>query len=192
MPAITIKNMAVSMVLAVAANAEIIDNAFWQGHNMTYAQQKIQIVNGIVEGTDEFTNQFVQSPWSANGHTEDYRLSDNVVRIRLLMSEAKFNEIFPEADRDCHYTYDSFLRAAAKYPAFCNEVTSGSDIDQTCGKELAAVFAFMDYKNEGLKKTEEAYCEDDDIECGRGPFMISMEEDYAAFSASFFDGYDRS
>jgi hypothetical protein len=50
----------------------------------------------------------------------------------------------------------------------------------------------MDYKNEGLEKTEEAYCEDDDIECGRGPFMISMEEDYAAFSASFFDGYDRS
>jgi len=37
MPALNIKNMAVSMVLAVAANAEIIDNAFWQGHNMTYA-----------------------------------------------------------------------------------------------------------------------------------------------------------
>jgi len=78
-------------------------------------------VNGIVEGTDESTTQFVQSPWSANGHPEDYRLKDNVVRIRLLLSETTFNEIFPEADRDCHYTYDSFLRAAAKYPAFCNE-----------------------------------------------------------------------
>ena len=192
MPATNIKNMAVSMVLAVAANAEIVDNAFWQGHNMEYAQQNIKIVNGIVEGTDEYTDSFVQSPWSAVGHPEDYRLSDNVVRIRLLLSEAKFNELFPEADRDCHYTYDSFLRAAAKYPAFCDEGYSGDDMDKVCGKELAALFAFMDYKNEGLKITEEADCVgDDDIDCGRGPMMISMD-DYPGFSASFFEGYDRS
>jgi hypothetical protein len=150
----------------------------------------MKITNGIVEGTDGSTNQFIQSSWSAVGHPEDYMLSANVVRIRLLLSENDFDEIFPEADRDCHYTYDSFLRAAAKYPAFCNELAGGSDIDRTCGKELAALFAFMDYKNEGLKVTEKDNCSgDDDIECGRGPMMISMD-DYPEFSASFFEGDD--
>ena len=50
----------------------------------------------------------------------------------------------------------------------------------------------MDYQNEGLRITEEIDCDgDDDIDCGRGPMMISME-DYGKFSASFFEGYDRS
>jgi hypothetical protein len=192
MPASTIKNMAVAMVLAVATHAEIVDNAFWQGHDNSWSQQKIKIADGIPGGTDVSTNQYIQSSWAAVGHPKDYLLSDNVVRIRLILTEGKFNDFFPEADRDCHYTYNSFLRAAAKYPAFCNEETGSNTIEDTCAKELAALFAFMDYKNEGLKITEAGDCAgDSDIACGRGPMMISGD-DYPEFSASFFEGYDRS
>ena len=40
------------------------------------------------------------------------------------------------------YTYENFLKAAAKFPAFCNESNMPNyDDDQTCEREIAAIFA---------------------------------------------------
>jgi hypothetical protein len=42
------------------------------------------------------------------------------------------------------YTYDGFLRAIAKFPAFCGESNMDSydkDLDETCKRELAFLFA---------------------------------------------------
>lgn len=40
------------------------------------------------------------------------------------------------------YSYGSFLRAVAKYPMFCNEVSDSSiSLDDACKSELAAILA---------------------------------------------------
>jgi chitodextrinase len=49
----------------------------------------------------------------------DYLTKENVVRVKDFVTETKFDEFFPH--RDPFYTYDGFLKAVAKYPAFCNE-----------------------------------------------------------------------
>ena len=50
--------------------------------------------------------------------------------------------MFPK--RNDLYTFEAFLQAAAKFLAFCGENNNSalSDI-QTCGRELAALFAHL-------------------------------------------------
>lgn len=46
--------------------------------------------------------------------------------------------------RNAIYTYEDFLLAVAKFPSFCGEgelESAGYDKDQTCGRELATLFA---------------------------------------------------
>ena len=48
--------------------------------------------------------------------------------------------MFPK--RNKIYSYDAFLQAAAKFPAFCGENNNLALNDlQTCGRELAAILA---------------------------------------------------
>lgn len=54
--------------------------------------------------------------------------------------ETAWEEMFPK--RNALYDYTSFLRAAAKYPNFCNENDiAGNTVSMTCGRELATLFA---------------------------------------------------
>jgi len=59
--------------------------------------------------------------------------------------EAYWNYLFPYANS--FYTLDSFLQAASRFPAFCNEPheidSYTSDIDDMCAKELSALFAHI-------------------------------------------------
>ena len=57
-----------------------------------------------------------------------------------LFSSADWDRGFPQADKI--YTYDNFLKAVAKFPAFCNEKnTDKLTLDQVCKRELAGIFA---------------------------------------------------
>ena len=69
---------------------------------------------------------------------------ENVQRVQRVFPETKFNTLFPF--RNQLYTYDGFLHAIGKYPAFCGEQgpsLPGSlyDLDSTCKRELAVLFA---------------------------------------------------
>lgn len=156
----TIKSMAMALVMAVAANAEIVDNYYWQKYDKIF-DKNIEIKDGIPYGTDEATDHFVQSSRASCGHKDDYLTQANVLRVRRVFPIAKFNEFTNEANRDCQYSYDNFLRAVAKYPAFCNESAHGDSVvqlDEMCKKELATLFAHMSRTSDNFTLTEEAGC----------------------------------
>ena len=71
---------------------------------------------------------------------EHYLDMTNVKRVRSLFSEAQWDAAFPE--RNPVYNYDDFLKAVAKFPAFCNETAlEGWSLDDSCKRELATLFA---------------------------------------------------
>ncbi|CAM3811092.1 glycoside hydrolase family 19 protein [Parendozoicomonas haliclonae] len=63
----------------------------------------------------------------------------NVKRVEALMDAEDWEFLFPE--RAPEYTYEGFLKAVAKFPAFCDEYTDGRDSDAICRKSLATMFA---------------------------------------------------
>jgi hypothetical protein len=78
---------------------------------------------------------------------------ENVQRVKQHLSENQFDELFPIRDKD-FYTYNGFLRAVAKFPAFCNDfneetddVLNIKDIDQVCKRELSTLFAHIAYES---------------------------------------------
>ena len=64
---------------------------------------------------------------------------DNVKRVETILSEEKWNYIFPL--RAPEYSYDNFLKAIGKFPAVCGTYQDGRDSDAICRKGLATMFA---------------------------------------------------
>ena len=56
-------------------------------------------------------------------------------------AEAVWNSFFTIANP--FYTFENFLRAASRFPAFCNElhVDEGWTLDEMCQQELITLFA---------------------------------------------------
>ena len=68
---------------------------------------------------------------------------ENVERINRVLSSQGFTHIFALASAP--FTYDNFLKAAARFPFFCNSISEDSTLtlDQMCAKELATLFAHI-------------------------------------------------
>jgi chitodextrinase len=64
---------------------------------------------------------------------------ENVKRVESIVSSQDWEFLFPE--RAPEYTYSNFLKAVAKFPAFCGTYTDGRDSDAICKKSLATMFA---------------------------------------------------
>ena len=64
---------------------------------------------------------------------------DNVRRVESIISQEDFNYLFPK--RTAEYTYEKFLKASAKFPAFCGHYEDGRDSEAICAKSLATMFA---------------------------------------------------
>ena len=75
------------------------------------------------------------------------------------------------------YTYESFLRAVAKFPKFCGESNAplGYDDLDTCRRELAALFAHSAVSSQDWTETD------------GGPLQLS-EDEFESFTSIFFDG----
>ena len=69
----------------------------------------------------------------------DYVTRVNVQRIMSFFTEDDWARAFPLADPV--YTYDNFLKAVAKFPYFCAETNLEYSLEDTCRRELAALFA---------------------------------------------------
>ncbi|WP_318481138.1 chitinase [Photobacterium leiognathi] len=64
---------------------------------------------------------------------------ENVKRAESIVDEALWEFLFPI--RNPAYTYNRFLQAIAKFPAFCRTYTDGRDSLAICKRSLATMFA---------------------------------------------------
>ena len=64
---------------------------------------------------------------------------ENVRRVEGILSAAAWDFAFPL--RDTSYSYQRFLQAVAKFPAFCGTYGDGRDSDGICRRSLATLFA---------------------------------------------------
>ena len=92
----------------------------------------IKVVNGVPTSDDPHLRRMMSAPLSLDLDVHEHYLDmTNVKRVRSLFSEAQWDAAFPE--RNPVYNYDDFLKAVAKFPAFCNESNMPNyDDDQTC------------------------------------------------------------
>ena len=103
---------------------------------------KIGVHNGEPYSKDAETKRRITSPMALDGPVSDYKSKANVKRVMELMDEDAWEALFPY--RNELYTYDGFLEAVGKFPAFCGEsnlATYHKDLDMTCKRELATLFA---------------------------------------------------
>merc|ERR1712233_146834 len=107
---------------------------------------KIQAIRDSTSCTLENSLVELISPGSASN-------PQNVRNVENIMSEAKFNEFFP--NRNSAYSYTNFLKAIGKYPTICSSAS-------LCPKILANMFGHFQQETAGLKYLEEiqksAYC----------------------------------
>lgn len=73
----------------------------------------------------------------------------NVQRIMRLFKKSDWDYLFPVANKV--YTYETFLQAAAKFPAFCNEKAEWlqEDLDLICKKEMITMWSHWNQETGG-------------------------------------------
>ncbi|PSW21466.1 hypothetical protein C9I98_05925 [Photobacterium sanctipauli] len=104
---------------------------------------------------------------------------ENVKRVESLISEQKWDYLFPE--RNPVYTYNNFLKAVGKFKGFCATYTDhrAADSDAICAKSLAVMFAHFTQETgahnphspneewrQGLYFVRESGCSEDATSCG--------------------------
>eukprot|EP01067_Filipodium_phascolosomae_P004126 Filipodium_phascolosomae@DN2725_c1_g1_i19.p1 len=72
---------------------------------------------------------------------------ENVKRVESMFSNDQFLYVFPW--RLPVYTYNGFLKAIGKFPAFCREYKDGRDSEAVCRKSLAVMFAHFGQETGG-------------------------------------------
>ena len=71
----------------------------------------------------------------------------NVKRVEAILSASDWDYLF--AHRAKEYTYENFLKAVGKVPAFCGDYDDGRDSDTICRKSLATMFAHFTQETGG-------------------------------------------
>lgn len=71
----------------------------------------------------------------------------NVLRVESIIGNADWEFLFPV--RAPEYSYGNFLRAVAKFPAFCGDYDDGRDADAICRRSLATMFAHFTQETGG-------------------------------------------
>ncbi|WP_019614194.1 glycoside hydrolase family 19 protein [Psychromonas ossibalaenae] len=72
---------------------------------------------------------------------------ENVKRVESIISTQDWEFLFPE--RNAAYSYENFLKAVGKYPAFCDTYTGGQNSESICRESLATVFAHFTQETGG-------------------------------------------
>ncbi len=71
----------------------------------------------------------------------------NVKRLEAVVSASDWEFLFP--NRTPEYTYENFLKAVGKFPAFCGDYDDGRDAEQICKTSLATMFAHFTQETGG-------------------------------------------
>merc|ERR1711971_797719 len=113
-----------------------------------------KFIDGVPTAENDLVRRKLHSPLACSESTmSEYSTKANVQRVSSIISEAKFNQLFPLADS--FYTYGNFLKAVGKFPAFCNEFNAdytghkinAENLEMTCKRELATLFAHIAYES---------------------------------------------
>jgi len=122
------------------ANARIKVDGLWSGNDWYNNDAHMGVKNGIPYSEDDAMSRKLDAAMALEGGVPDYLDFNNVQRVKNIINEEEFEEIFPM--RNELYTYDGLLRAIGKFPAFCGESNMfGNDLNKTCKRELAMLFA---------------------------------------------------
>ena len=174
MNSINKSSWAAALLLVSTASARIVDNDYWaNNHNFKSNKYDMEVEAGITIGTSDAITAMMRTGWTIEGHPDDYATKPNVLQVKEAFSQAQWSEWFPNANS--LYTYENFLRAAAKYPAFCGEHNQAKSFTSTaakaCRREIAALFSIMDHTSDGLSFVKDASCTG--TECERGPIRLT-------------------
>jgi hypothetical protein len=102
------------------ALAGIVEVGLWTGHDWYNEDFKIGVASGVPYSNDSPTHRMIHSPKPLGGTVSDYLSKTNVQRVMSIIGdEDDWDGIFPM--RNSVYTYEGFLNAVGKFPAFCNE-----------------------------------------------------------------------
>lgn len=77
----------------------------------------------------------------------------NAKRVESIVSASDWNYLFTE--RSAEYTYENFLKAVGKFPAFCGDYEDGRDADLICRRSLATMFAHFTQETGGHNPASE-------------------------------------
>merc|ERR1712029_575137 len=120
--------------------AGIAIDGIWDGHDYYNSQAKLGVEKGVPYSNDSAATRRLQSAMALEGDIPEYMTFANVQRVMELFPESDYDFVVPE--RNALYDYQGLLRAIGKFPAFCGETNlSGYDLDATCKRELATLFA---------------------------------------------------
>ena len=173
--------------------------------------------NGIPYSNDTLTHHMLTAPQTYDGPIKDYMKMKNVQLVNKIFPASDWDSAFPQANSV--YDHTGFLKAVAKFPAFCNESNKqGWSIEKTCKQELSALFAHWgqetgkrdpangEFWTQGLYYVEEIAKSDykswnwsntswpnqSGVQYfGRGPMQLSWNYNYGQFSNVFStDGYN--
>ena len=143
------KQIAFTVAMIASVQAGIQEDGLWTGAANEWFDNAslIGVRNGVPYSTNATQNRRITAPVAVDGPPEaipgGWENADNVKNIKMFIpDEPTWDAMFPK--RNIIYEYRHFLKAAAKYPAFCNESNiPGNQIRHTCGRELATFFAHL-------------------------------------------------
>ena len=127
--------------LSHLASASVPSDGPWTGNDWYDEDSKLGVANGVPYSNDPAVDRRIKAPLTTiESVDETYTSFDNVSLVSSLIDETDWADIF--FDRDPIYTYENFLKAVAKFPAFCGETNiEGQSIEEACKRELSALFA---------------------------------------------------
>jgi len=125
-------------LMTTTALAEVAKYGIWTDTIMVDEARDIIVYDGIVGSYNDDVDRRIKAG-RPKADISDYLEQENVELVKSILSSDKYNELFPL--RNSIYTYDSFLQAVAKFPAFCGEENDDGDLKFSCTKELSALFA---------------------------------------------------
>jgi len=126
--------------LTTQVQAGIKEEGLWTNVDWYKDGMNLGVRNGVPYSNDAQTTRRIESAMALDGEVTDYMSKENVQRVMGLVEKHEWEQLFPI--RQPLYEYEGFLRAVAKFPAFCGEgnLDGYNEVD-TCARELAALFA---------------------------------------------------
>jgi len=128
-------------LLSQWAEAAIVQDSIWTDHDWYSNSLNMGIDNGVPYSNDPEVNRRLTSPFTFDGHVEDYMSMANAQLVNQIFPASMWDDAFPHANDV--YTHADFLKSVAKFPSFCGENNLGSKytLEQTCRRELSTMFA---------------------------------------------------
>ncbi len=122
------------------------------GTNSTVSLEALQQEEAVLTGTEQM--RLVKASIRTLGNEEVEKIQplraenpENVKRVESIIDATQWAYLFPMRSEE--YTYENFLKAVGKFPAFCGAYEDGRDSDEICRRSLATMFAHFTQETGG-------------------------------------------